>query len=27
MTDYVSGSATLDQALETIQSGWANVPQ
>jgi alpha-glucoside transport system substrate-binding protein len=22
MTDYVSGTATLDQALETIQSGW-----
>ncbi len=25
VTDYVSGSANLDQALETIQSGWANV--
>ena len=25
MTDYVSGSANLDQALETIQAGWANV--
>jgi alpha-glucoside transport system substrate-binding protein len=24
MTDYVSGSANLDQALETIQNGWAN---
>jgi alpha-glucoside transport system substrate-binding protein len=25
ITDYVSGSADLDQALETIQNGWANV--
>ncbi len=25
MTDYVSGSADLDQALQTAQSGWANV--
>jgi alpha-glucoside transport system substrate-binding protein len=25
VTDYVSGSANLDQALETMQSGWANV--
>jgi alpha-glucoside transport system substrate-binding protein len=25
MTDYVSGSAELDQALETAQQGWANV--
>jgi alpha-glucoside transport system substrate-binding protein len=25
VTDYVSGSATLDQALDTIQKGWANV--
>jgi alpha-glucoside transport system substrate-binding protein len=25
ITDYVSGSANLDQALETIQNGWANV--
>lgn len=25
MTDYVSGSADADQALETIQSGWTNV--
>jgi alpha-glucoside transport system substrate-binding protein len=24
MTDYVSGTATLDQALEQIQSGWKN---
>ncbi|AIQ49882.1 ABC transporter substrate-binding protein [Paenibacillus sp. FSL R7-0273] len=24
MTDYVSGTATLDQALEQIQSGWNN---
>jgi len=24
MTDYVSGSANMDQALETIQGGWAN---
>jgi len=24
VTDYVSGSANLDQALQTIQSGWAN---
>ena len=27
MTDYVSGSADLDQALQTMQDGWANVPQ
>ena len=27
ITDYVSGSANLDQALETMQSGWANVQQ
>jgi len=25
VTDYVSGSADLDQALKTIQDGWANV--
>lgn len=25
ITDYVSGSANLDQALTTIQNGWANV--
>ncbi len=25
MTDYVSGAADLDQALQTAQSGWANV--
>jgi alpha-glucoside transport system substrate-binding protein len=25
MTDYISGSADLDQALTTIQAGWANV--
>src|SRR5215213_7702157 len=25
ITDYVSGSADLDQALTTIQNGWANV--
>jgi alpha-glucoside transport system substrate-binding protein len=25
VTDYVSGSADLDQALTTIQNGWANV--
>ena len=25
ITDYVSGSADLDQALKTIQDGWANV--
>jgi alpha-glucoside transport system substrate-binding protein len=25
ITDYVSGSADLDQALTTIQAGWANV--
>ena len=25
VTDYVSGSATLDQALTTIQNGWKNV--
>ena len=25
VTDYVSGSANLDQALETMQNGWANV--
>jgi len=25
MTDYISGSADLDQALTTIQNGWANV--
>ena len=25
ITDYVSGSADLDQALTTMQSGWANV--
>ncbi|MBA3948110.1 MAG: carbohydrate ABC transporter substrate-binding protein, partial [Herpetosiphonaceae bacterium] len=25
VTDYVSGSANLDQALSTIQGGWANV--
>jgi alpha-glucoside transport system substrate-binding protein len=25
VTDYVSGSANLDQALTTIQNGWANV--
>lgn len=25
VTDYVSGSADLDQALTTIQAGWANV--
>jgi alpha-glucoside transport system substrate-binding protein len=25
MTDYVSGSADLDQALTTIQNGWKNV--
>jgi alpha-glucoside transport system substrate-binding protein len=25
MTDYVSGSADLDQALTTIQNGWNNV--
>lgn len=25
MTDYVSGSANLDQALQTIQNGWNNV--
>jgi alpha-glucoside transport system substrate-binding protein len=25
ITDYVSGSANLDQALETIQNGWTNV--
>ncbi len=25
MTDYISGSANEDQALETIQAGWANV--
>ena len=25
MTDYVSGSADLDQALTTIQNGWTNV--
>ncbi|MEO6458323.1 MAG: ABC transporter substrate-binding protein [Chloroflexia bacterium] len=25
MTNYISGSATLDQALEEIQAGWANV--
>jgi len=25
MTDYVSGSANLDQAMESIQKGWANV--
>jgi alpha-glucoside transport system substrate-binding protein len=25
MTDYVSGAATLDQAMESIQKGWANV--
>lgn len=25
MTDYVSASANEDQALETIQNGWANV--
>ncbi|MNR42915.1 hypothetical protein D3C85_1614830 [compost metagenome] len=24
MTDYVSGTATLDKALEQIQSGWNN---
>lgn len=24
MTDYVSGAATLDQAMEQIQSGWSN---
>jgi alpha-glucoside transport system substrate-binding protein len=27
ITDYVSGSANLDQALETMQNGWANVKQ
>jgi alpha-glucoside transport system substrate-binding protein len=27
MTDYVSGSADLDQALQTMQDGWANVQQ
>jgi alpha-glucoside transport system substrate-binding protein len=27
MTDYVSGSADLDEALQTMQDGWANVPQ
>jgi alpha-glucoside transport system substrate-binding protein len=25
MVDYVSGSATVDQALDTAQKGWANV--
>jgi alpha-glucoside transport system substrate-binding protein len=25
MTDYISGSANEDQALETMQAGWANV--
>jgi len=25
MTDYVSGAADIDQALQTAQSGWANV--
>jgi len=25
ITDYVSGSADLDQALTTMQNGWANV--
>jgi alpha-glucoside transport system substrate-binding protein len=25
MTDYVSGSADIDQALKTVQDGWANV--
>ena len=25
VTDYVSGSSTLDQALTTIQNGWNNV--
>ena len=25
MTDYISGAAELDQALEEIQAGWANV--
>jgi alpha-glucoside transport system substrate-binding protein len=25
VTDYVSGSANLDQALDTMQKGWANV--
>lgn len=25
MTDYVSGSADLDQAMDSIQKGWANV--
>jgi alpha-glucoside transport system substrate-binding protein len=25
ITDYVSGSANEDQALETMQAGWANV--
>ncbi len=27
MTDYVSGSADLDQAMETAQQGWSNVGQ
>jgi len=27
MTDYISGSSNLDQAMEQIQAGWSNVQQ